>query len=237
MKKKSAPKGTLLFFGLIGLVFFLIGVVWLILGIRFVSNAEEVYGVITDITSYRDSDGDRHYTAYVNYEFDGEYYYDVALSSYSSSMREGKEVKVLVDPENPGEPQTIMSSIVGGIIFAVFGAIFASVGFVPMLLMGRTGSKGKKLKEQGRYIMAKIESIEQNRKVAINGRHPYIIYCSHEDVFSGMVYRFKSKSLWYDPDAYFPVGMEIKVYVDGQDYSKYYVDVDEPENNRVVDYT
>ncbi len=237
MKKKSAPKGTLLIFGLIGLVFFLIGVVWLILGIRFVSNAEEVYGVISDITSYRDSDGDRHYTAYVDYEFDGEYYHDVALSSYSSSMRVGKEVKVLVDPEDPGNPQTIMSSIVGGIIFAAFGAVFASVGFIPMILMGRSGSKGKKLKEQGRYIMAKIESIEQNRRVAINGRHPYLIYCSHEDVFSGTIYRFKSKSLWYDPDAYFRVGMEIKVYVDGQDYSKYYVDVDEPENSRVVDYT
>lgn len=237
MNKKSSLKGAFWIFGLIGLVFFLIGVVWLFFGIRFVSKAEEVYSVISDITSYRDSDGDRHYTAYVDYEFDGEYFYDVALSSYSGSMRVGKEVKVLVDPENPGEPQTIMSSIVGGIIFAAFGAIFAGVGFIPMIFMGRTNSKGKKLMEQGRYIMAKIESIEQNRKVAINGRHPYLIYCSHEDVFSGTVYRFKSKSIWYDPNAYFQIGMEIKVYVDGQDYSNYYVDVDNPENNRIVDYT
>lgn len=237
MKSKGTPKGSLWIFGLIGFLFFIIGVVWLVWGIRFTMNAEEVYGVISDITSYRDSDGDRHYKAYVDYEFDGESYYDVALQSYSGSMKLGKEIKILVNPKNPGKPQTLMSSIVGGIIFAAFGAIFGSVGFIPMIFMGKISSKAKKLKEQGRYIVAKIERIEMNRKVSINSIHPHVIYCSHEDVFTGMVYQFKSKSIWYNPDIYFRVGMEIKVYVDGQDYSKYYVDIDNPESYRVVDYT
>lgn len=235
--KKSAPKGTLLIFGLVGLLFFLIGVVWLFFGIRFTMKAEEVYGVISDVTSYRDSDGDRHYTAYVDYEFDGDYYYDVKLSSYSGSMKVGKEVKLLVNPENPGDPQTIMGAVVGGILFAAFGAVFGCVGFIPMIFMRKANVKGKRLKEQGHYIPAKIESIEQNRNVSINNRHPYVIYCTHEDVFSGTVYRFKSKRVWYNPEIYFQIGGEIKVYVDGQNYSNYYVDVDEPENSRVVDYT
>lgn len=51
--KNNAPKGTLIIFGLVGLVFTIIGVVWLFFGTRFVSNAQEVYGRIVDITSYK----------------------------------------------------------------------------------------------------------------------------------------------------------------------------------------
>lgn len=237
MKNSNAPKGTFIIFGLIGLFFALIGVVWLFFGTRFVSNAEEVYGRIVNVTSYTDSDGETSYKAYVDYRYDKVEYENVALNSYSHSMKVGKKIKLLINPENPGRPQTIMSTVVGAILFVVLGLIFACVGFIPMFLMGRVSSKAKKLMQQGHYVIAKVESIHRNNNIEVGGRTPYVVYCNYQDIYSGTIYRFKSKNIWYNPEAFLQQDEEVRVYVNGQDYSKYYVDVESAMQGRVVDYT
>lgn len=237
MKNDNTPNGKLIIFGIVGLVFALIGVVWIFFGTRFVKNAEEVYGRIVNITSYTDSDGEINYKAYVDYRYDKIEYENVALNSYSHSMKVGKKIKLLINPENPGRPQTIMSTIVGAVWFIVFGLIFACVAFIPMFFMGRVSSKAKKLMQQGHYVMAKVESIHRNSNIEVIGKTPYVVYCNYQDIYSGTIYRFKSKNIWYDPGAYLQQDAEIRVYVNGQDYSDYYVDVQSATQGRIVDYT
>ena len=50
---------------------------------------------------YYDADGDKDYDAYVNYEYEGEKYKDVHLSYHDFSMKEGKKIKIRIDPDNP----------------------------------------------------------------------------------------------------------------------------------------
>lgn len=235
--KNNAPKGTLIIFGLVGLVFTIIGVVWLFFGTRFVSNAQEVYGRIVDITSYTDSDGETNYRAYVDYRYNKVEYENVALNSYSHSMKVGKKIKLLVNPENPGSPQTIMSTLVGAVLFLVFGLILVCIGFLPMFFMGRVSSKAKRLMNQGHYIIAKVESVHRNNNIEVGGKTPYVVYCNYQDIYSGTIYRFKSKNIWYNPEAYLQQDAEVRVYVNGQDYSDYYVDVESAVQGRIVDYT
>ena len=71
----------------------------------------------------------------------------------------------------------------------------------------------------------------------MNGQNPYVIYCSWKDEYADVLYRFKSDNLWTDPSFLFDSGSEINVYVDGNDFSKYYVDAERGLDQKVVDFT
>ncbi len=91
--------------------------------------------------------------------------------------------------------------------------------------------------EKGRRIMAVVDSIEVNTSYRVNGRHPYVIYCTYTDISTGIQYKYKSNNLWTDPTEIYTPGMDIPVYIDGNNYSKYFVDAETLINNRIVDYT
>ena len=91
-----------LFFGLIGVGLIIGGFIYMGSSLRFQSIAVEVSGTITNITTRVDSDGDTHHTVLVSYSYGGRDFDNVHLSFYSSSMYEGKEIPLLVDPGNPG---------------------------------------------------------------------------------------------------------------------------------------
>ena len=49
----------------------------------------------------------RGYKAYASYEYQGRQYEDKVLSSYNGVvMKDGKSFTILIDPENPDQPQT-----------------------------------------------------------------------------------------------------------------------------------
>lgn len=223
-------------FFIAGICMFIWGIGWLISALQFKAAAVVVPGVITRIDSAYDNDGDEHYSVFVSYEYKGERYKDVRINSYSSSMYEGKEISLYCDPDKPRHIQAKSMLYFPPVFLMAFGLIFALVGGGFTISVIINSHKRKRLMEQGISIFATVEEVVYNTSTSVNGRHPFIIYCAYRDEFKDVTYRFKSENLWSDPSAVFPVGSTIEVKVDANDYSKYYVNVEEAEK-RVIDYT
>ncbi len=66
--------------------------------------------------------------------------------------------------------------------------------------------------------------VQRNYNVHIRGRSPYFVRCRYQDV-RGNVHIFRSRSAFIEPQLL--QDTKIKVYVDGENYKNYYVDIDE----------
>lgn len=224
-------------FGLVGIVLILSGIIVFKKNTEFKENAEEIVGEITRIEKSYDSDGDAHHDVYVTYTYNGNEYDDVLIDFYSSGMFEGKEIALLCDPRSPKRvhSKTSINTVGGVVLFA--GSIFALIGVVPVINTVRKAFRSRKLRKSGTVLYATVESIDYNRNYTVNGKHPFIIYCTYKDEYKDILYRFKSDNLWTDPSSVFYVGGYIEVMVDPNDYSKYYVKAEEVVDRKVADYT
>ncbi len=241
MMKKNRPYRFLVFFflifGLAGLGMLVGGFVVMYNSFRFQSTAVEVTGIITDIHTNRDSDGDTRHTVLVSYSYNGQSFEDIPLNYYSSGMYEGKEITLSVDPDAPSHMVSNFGSVFSYLLLLGMGLIFAAVGFIPLIFMLIRHISGKRLEANGQVLRATVERIDVNRSVTINGQHPYIIYCTYYDAYKDVTYRFKSKNLMADPSFDYAPGTGIDVYVSPEDYSKYLVKVEQNPNPKLIDYT
>lgn len=236
MKNKKKGYSTPIIFMIAGILLLAGGVFWFKYSLDFKEAAVQIYGEITKIESYRDSDDEVHNTVYVTYEYDGNIYKDVRINSYSSSMTKGKRISLYCDPNDPWRVRASSTLYFGPVTMAGTGLIFTVSGVGIFISMTVKGVKQKKLREKGKSIYATVEQIACNKKLSKNGAHPYVIYCTYRDRYTDVTYRFKSETLWYDPSAQFPVGSTIEVKVDEKDYSRNYVKV-EKTDGKVIDYT
>lgn len=229
-----------LFFGIfavVGVILLISAVLTYISNRKFISEAEEISGVIETIEEYRDSDGDINHRVYVSYTYGGIQYDKVRINLYVSNMYVGKEIALYCDPKNPGRVVAKGTDIIASVIFAGMGIIFICLGIVPICMSARRKATKKKLRSNGRSIYATIDEIRYNKNYTFNGRHPYIIYCSYRDDYRDIEYRFKSENLWVNPEPALTVGSMIKVYVEENNYKNYYVDAESMIQGRIVDYT
>lgn len=237
MKKNKIS--TLLFalFAIIGTGLIVGSILFFLSGMRFRQSAVSITGEIEDIVTSRDSDGDIDHEVYVRYTFDGVDYDMVRLSEYSGSMHVGKSINLLCDPEDPWDVRTESSIYFVFITLMLMGIICFIVGVVPVIVSIVKKQRSKRLLANGRVLYATVESIDLNRNYSVNGRNPYVIYCSWKDEYADTLYRFKSDNLWTDPVSVFPEGSEIEVYVDANDFRKYYVNVEHKMSQKIVDLT
>ncbi len=105
-----------------------------------------------------------------------------------------------------------------GLIFFILGISF----LVSQLLKKKTSQR---LLDNGNYVVAEIFDITQEYNVEVNGRHPFVINCKYE-AMDGTVHIFKSRYLYYNPESLLK-NNAVRVYVDNNNYKKYYVDIDE----------
>ena len=239
MKKNKIGAFMMLFSGIfltVGIGLFAGGVYWLVNALNFKGTAEKITGEISRIETHRDSDGDRSHNVYVTYHYGGKLYEDVAISSYSSSMYEGKEITLYCDPEHPGNIREDSLYYFGPIMLIGMGAVFGCVGGGIIIVRLAGVARQKKLKENGRSIYATVEQTVHNRNMSVNGIHPFYLICTYRDEYKDITYRFRSHNLWTNPSTVFPDGSTIEVKVDGDNYSKYYVNTDELDR-KIVDYT
>lgn len=240
MQKNKYDRFLIIFFlifGLTGLGMLIGGFIVMHNSLRFQSTAAEVTGVISDIRTHRDSDGDTRYTVLVSYSYNGQSFEDVPLNYYSSGMYEGKEITLSVDPEAPGHMVSKFGSTFSYLMLLSMGLIFGAVGFIPLICMLVRHISGKRLEANGQVLRATVERIDFNYAVTYNGQHPYIIYCTYYDAYKDVTYRFKSRNLTADPSFNYAPGTSIDVYVDPRDYSKYQVKAEQNPNPKLIDYT
>ena len=240
MQKNKTLNIIFTIFAFVGILVMVIGVVIFVKFQQFSKKADEVTAIITDIQEYRstNSDGETEYNhvVFVRYDYEG-YTHDVKLSVYSSSMRVGKSITLLVDPDNPRKVKVKGLESWPALIPIGIGLIFALVGIIPLIVMGKKERKASFLMQNGRRLQAVIDEIKENTTISVNDSHPYIIYCSYDDGLGGNVYHFKSGNIWSDPYEVCDVGSVIDVWVNQDDYSQYHVDVDALVERSIMECT
>ena len=239
MKHDKALKILETVFGLIGVIMLVVGIIVFASGITKKNTYKTTDAVISKIDSYSDSDGDRHYTAYVTYRVPGtSKLNETKLDYYSSSMDVGDTIEVRYNPDNPNEIVVLDGYWIAAGILTLMGVVFGGSAAVMFIIELRKNIKMKNLLASGQYIMAKIDSINLNINYSVNGRHPYNIICKYYDDYKDVTYIYKSDNLWFDPEEIIASrGIEeLKVYIDRSNPKKYYVDTTVLEN-KVVDLT
>ena len=214
-------------FGIIGIVFIVVCALVTSNNNKFMKTAIETTGKITDVYVSRDTDGDTNRDVYVAFEVNGEEY--SGHSSYSSSgMREGQDIKIYYNPNNPNNFKVEGETTFTTIIFGILGAVFFLIGFIPIVFDIFKNKGNQKLIQDGTLVHANIDEIRINPNVSVNGFNPYIIECSYKDS-SGGLYVFKSKNLYFNPSNLLDDQSTIDVYVDMENPKKYFVDTRELE--------
>jgi hypothetical protein len=110
------------------------------------------------------------------------------------------------------------------VIFGGIGAPFLIAGIILAAVSIRKRRTMRRVVSEGYYVMATVADIRPNFSVQVNGQYPYVIECHYRDSATGELHVFKSRNLFFYP-AEFENG-QIRVYVDRENMSRYYVDVD-----------
>lgn len=182
MKQNILENLIWIIFTVIGIVFVLIGGI-ICLNIFNYENKIETVGIITQISSYRDSDGDINYEVYVSYNVNGKEY-ESRLNSYSSSFYEGKEINIYYDKDNPNNIG-VKSLDLLFLIFPGLGLIFIILGGAGIAVKVRKNKLEKRLKENGETIYADYVETAINTVYSVNGRHPYniiFVFCNLDQI-------------------------------------------------------
>lgn len=142
-----------------------------------------------------------------------------------------------------------MVYLILGIVFTILGVIFVALGIVlslfalkelillsliglPFLILGIAflvyllllKKRQKRLISEGNYVLAGISGVQINYNVRVNRKCPYTVECTYQDS-NGTIHIFQSEDIFFDPTNLF-TGNMVKVYVDRDNYKKYYVDID-----------
>lgn len=223
-------------FGCIGVLILVIGFYQLNKTTTFNKTAVSTTATITDIQTYTSKD-DTHHRVFVEYEFEGKTYENIQLNGYTSSMHEGKEITIYLDPDAPTDARVKSMEILSTVILFLMGIVFFLVGFLNIFSQLKAARRKKHLLSNGKVLCATVDNIYLNTSYKVNGRSPFIVECKYLDENTNTTYRFKSGNLWSNPNNFLEIGGPINVYVDYEDYSKHYVDTDHTTNGQIVDFT
>lgn len=141
MRERKINYGGCIISILIGMVILTGGILYAKYFYDFKQNAEEITAEITRIEEDRNVNGDLEYRAYVSYTYDGTDYEDIYLDFFSNSMREGDEITLFCDPE---EPEEVMGKSWGSFVSLILiglGAVFVLVGLFFAIAKIREGKQ------------------------------------------------------------------------------------------------
>lgn len=124
-------------------------------------------------------------------------------------------IPLFLDPTDP-------DAVVVRTVFLPLGLVFFLTGTI---LLTRTAAKkhrADQLIADGRYIWATVAALREIKNVNGFRGHPCVIQASYTDAY-GQTYHFQSRYLYRKPNASI-VGKSVKVYIQGSNYSIYYMD-------------
>lgn len=211
-------------FGVIGYFIVILGICTMTVGFEYAFVGVKETGFITEIQELNRR-GEIEYTVYVDYVHDGEQY-EGYMYHYTDDMHVGKEISFKISKDVPSNIMLPEGDLPGGLAVTAFGAVFAGLATVNIIRSIKKYKKRRELITQGRVIYAIAEEVVLDYSVRVNGKYPFILCCVYEDEYTGVKFTFRSKEMWDDPTFLFPKGSQVPVYVNGRDYSEYYVDVD-----------
>ncbi|GAB4239631.1 MAG: hypothetical protein Kow00109_14500 [Acidobacteriota bacterium] len=215
------------------LVFLSVGIVLLATGIwfymrttAFTAEALSSTGRVVDF-QVRWYQGRRYYHPVITFaDADGETHTFVDPSGANPpSYGEGQQVPILYRPDSPEDARVASfwslwgtAAITGGI-----GLLFTIVGLGFSVASWRTRAR-KHLVQTGIPLEASFVGVEENRRITVNGRHPFQILMRGRDPLSGDELTFRSDFLWEDPTGQLDPAA-VRVFIDPHNPRRYYVDL------------
>ncbi|WP_206196659.1 DUF3592 domain-containing protein [Zooshikella ganghwensis] len=193
----------------------------------FVAEAIKADGVVVDMVSSRSSDSITYRPVIEFKTKEGDLVeFTSSTGSNPPSYSRGETVDVLYQESMPGNAKINsffslwgLAVIVGGM-----GAVFFLIGFLIILFGSLKNRKRKYLLERGMPVKAMFQSVEVNRSVSVNGRHPYQIYAQWKNTVTNELHLFKSENIWFNPSDHISQE-EITVFIEKDNPKKYYVDI------------
>lgn len=143
----------------------------------FLSNAVGTDGIVVDL----EAQGDRGSTTYrpiIRFQTPGgTVEFRASSGSNPPSYTVGDTVPVLYSPEKPNDatPDAFFSLWGAATITAGIGLVFFTIGAAMIGLAQRASRREAYLRTQGIAVQARVQGIEENESVQVNGRSPYRI--------------------------------------------------------------
>ena len=234
-RSRLSPKASMLvgvIFGIVGLCMLVGGLFWLVNERDFLERAEIIDAEITRIYTSVDSDGDRSHSVYVEYVYRGVSYSE-RLSEYSSSMTEGKEIQLYIDPENPTRIRYTNMAYFGPVFLMSMGVLFLTMGviftwfFAKKVKMQRENSYSEN--ESGNIghtndgktcIYAEIYDCTLDNTYE-GEKKPWRLHCRYVDEQQREHY-YSSAPMWEDGRKY--IGRMVPVYVQDEEHYQVYTE-------------
>lgn len=191
---------------------------------QFNASAVKTSGTVVDLIAK----GKRSYAPVVTYydEAGVKHRYISSVSSHPAGYEIGERVGIYYDPKNPDDAAIAgWREYFGAIIVGGLGLIFSLIGLGYYIVRKVSHSRRNHLKQSGLLVLADFDSVDINKSIHVNNRHPFFIRCNWKDPLTGEGHRFKSGFIWSDPTPLIDLNKKIDVYVDRNNPRKYYVDI------------
>ncbi|MFZ5529233.1 MAG: hypothetical protein ACOZE7_21500 [Pseudomonadota bacterium] len=114
--------------------------------------------------------------------------------------------------------------VVDAAIVGALGGVFLCVGGGMALYRGWKARLSMRLRAQGQVIQARIQGVEPNVAVSVNGQHPFVVLCQWQNPQTQEVHVFRSENLWFDPSDYLK-RPQVLVFIEPENPRRYLVDL------------
>ncbi len=131
----------------------------------------------------------------------------------NAAMRQGQLVTVryYLEPDLRASLKMDFSQVMLGL--GIAGSTLMALGLASLLIQMRKSSLRRQLMQYGIQINATVDSINMNRHVTVNGRHPYTVTCTLRNPQGIGEWTVKSGWVWKTPPG-LQTGGTVPVLVD-----------------------
>ncbi|EKE77176.1 DUF3592 domain-containing protein [Gallaecimonas xiamenensis] len=218
-----------LIFGALGLIMSLAAGYLAWSKVQFIEGAQQVEGEVIDLHQSRSSgsSSSSYYPEILYVTQSGEALTHVSSTGSSPPAYDiGERVPVYYDPKNPRKVEygSGFSLYGAAIILGILGGTFLIPALVWLVVTRRSAGRIKRLKESGHKVLADIKAVEEDGRISVNGRFPYLIVAQWQDPKTQLVYRFTSDQLWFDPSDFLDRD-QVAVLIDPANPSCHWMDI------------
>lgn len=192
----------------------------------FLSNAVSTDGIVVALDALSDR-GSTTYRPIIRFQTpSGNVEFRSSSGSNPPSYTVGDTVPVLYSPDKPNDarPDAFFSLWGAATITGGIGLVFFTIGAAMIGLARRSSHREACLRTQGVPVQARVQGIEENESIQVNGRSPYRIMAQWQDPATSQIHLFHSGNIWFDPTEYV-TREHITVLLDRKNPKRYHVDV------------
>lgn len=197
--------------------------------LSFRADSREADGVVVDLASSRDSDGDTMYKPVVEWTGpDGSpRKLTGSVGSSPASHSRGERVKVRYKPGVPESARldSFMENWFLSLILGFLGVIFTGIGAGVTIHEWRKRKNRQWLAQNGQRIEAKFTGVHFDTSLKVNGRSPWRLAAQWQHPATGAIHTFQSDAIWFDPSEYVKTET-LNVLINPDQPSVYHIDIE-----------